>query len=58
MFFANMLIALFKESRAEDNPWGGVTLEWRISSPPPKDNFEEIPVIRERPYVFNREASE
>lgn len=58
MFFANMIIALFKGKRAGGNPWGGVTLEWGISSPPPKENFTDIPVIRERPYIFNRETSE
>ena len=58
MFFAYMIAALFKGKKAEDNPWGGVTLEWRIASPPPKENFSEIPVVRGRPYAFNREDSE
>ncbi len=33
-----------------DNPWGGRTLEWKIQSPPPLENFEEIPVIDHGPY--------
>ena len=24
-----------------DNPWGGYSLEWMTSSPPPEFNFEE-----------------
>ena len=31
---------------AEDNPWQGWTLEWATSSPPPIDNFDELPLIR------------
>jgi len=34
------------------NPWGGVTLEWTIPSPPPVENFEEIPTITKPPYTF------
>ncbi len=30
MFFGNFVHALFKGEKAEDNPWGGVTLEWTI----------------------------
>ncbi len=25
-----------------DNPWGGYTLEWLTSSPPPEFNFEQL----------------
>jgi cytochrome c oxidase subunit 1 len=39
---------------APQNPWNGVTLEWKIPSPPPEENFEEIPVITEAPYVFKK----
>jgi cytochrome c oxidase subunit 1 len=42
---------------APANPWKGVTLEWQIPSPPPLENFDEIPVIKHPPYWFgNREA--
>lgn len=30
------------------DPWGGRTLEWATSSPPPFYNFAEVPVIHER----------
>jgi cytochrome c oxidase subunit 1 len=52
MFFGTLLYAIFKGEKAEDNPWGGVTLEWTIPSPPPLENFEEIPIITHGPYEF------
>ncbi|MCX6155962.1 MAG: cbb3-type cytochrome c oxidase subunit I [Candidatus Kapabacteria bacterium] len=48
----NLAKALFKGKKAEQNPWGGSTLEWTIPSPPPIENFEEIPVITHGPYYF------
>jgi cytochrome c oxidase subunit I len=56
LFFANLLVALFKGKKAAQNPWGGVTLEWQIPTPPPAENFSVIPEIQERPYIFNPEA--
>lgn len=37
---------------APANPWGGKTLEWQISSPPPTENFDEVPTITEGPYEY------
>lgn len=34
----------------EDNPWGGTTLEWTVPSPPPLENFDEIPTVTTGPY--------
>lgn len=45
VFFANLIISLRKGERAGDNPWGGWTLEWATSSPPPQHNFEQIPPV-------------
>jgi cytochrome c oxidase subunit 1/cytochrome c oxidase subunit I+III len=33
---------------AGDNPWGGWTLEWATTSPPPAENFDLVPPIRGR----------
>jgi cytochrome c oxidase subunit 1 len=50
--FSNLIQALRKGEKAGDNPWGGATLEWQISSPPPAENFEKIPVVEKGPYEF------
>jgi cytochrome c oxidase subunit 1 len=43
----NLISALLRGKQAGPNPWGGTTLEWSVSSPPPKENFEEIPTFAE-----------
>jgi cytochrome c oxidase subunit 1 len=52
LIFFNLIQGLRKGQRAGDNPWGGATLEWQISSPPPINNFEKIPVVEKGPYEF------
>jgi len=38
--------------KAGVNPWGAVGLEWTTSSPPPKDNFHETPVVTWEAYDY------
>ncbi|MCC6865244.1 MAG: cbb3-type cytochrome c oxidase subunit I [Ignavibacteria bacterium] len=52
--FGNLLYALLKGPKAPMNPWGGTTLEWKVPSPPPLENFEEIPVVTGGPYVHDK----
>jgi cytochrome c oxidase subunit 1 len=52
-----MFYNLFKSLKSgpvvtEKNMWGGETLEWQIDTPPIHENFTEIPVITERPYMY------
>jgi len=47
-----LLHSLFYGRRAPTNPWGGATLEWMCSSPPPHDNFASAPTVGD-PYDFN-----
>jgi cytochrome c oxidase subunit 1 len=35
------------------DPWGGNSLEWATSSPPPEHNFGELPLIRSERPVFD-----
>ena len=37
---------------AGPNPWKAKGLEWETSSPPPTENFEEIPVVTEEAYDY------
>jgi cytochrome c oxidase subunit 1 len=38
--------------REEGNPWQSRGLEWQISSPPPVDTFEHVPVVLSAPYEY------
>jgi cytochrome c oxidase subunit 1 len=53
MMFGNLIRSMFRGEKAPDNPWGGKTLEWQIPSPPPRENFEEIPVIKHGAYKYD-----
>ena len=35
-----------KGEAAGSDPWGGHTLEWSTTSPPPADNFRVLPEVR------------
>lgn len=51
-----MIVNLWRGMRrgpaAGGNPWGGATLEWFTSSPPPHHNFTAEPVVTRGPYDF------
>jgi cytochrome c oxidase subunit I len=38
---------------AGPNPWKSMSLEWQTPSPPPTENFEQIPVISQPPYAYD-----
>lgn len=42
--------SIFKGAKAPANPWGGTTLEWETTSPPPTHNFLVDPVVNAGPY--------
>jgi cytochrome c oxidase subunit I len=37
---------------AGPNPWGASGLEWQTASPPPTENFTEMPIVTEEPYNY------
>jgi cytochrome c oxidase subunit 1 len=46
-----LLHSIFKGKKASANPWGGATLEWACTSPPPFYNFQRPPQVDD-PYDF------
>ncbi|MDG1359056.1 MAG: cytochrome c oxidase subunit I [Phycisphaerales bacterium] len=40
-----LLQSLFSGVKAPSNPWGGRSLEWQCTSPPPHDNFKTTPSV-------------
>jgi cytochrome c oxidase subunit 1 len=53
LMLINLMLSFRKKTPATANPWGGCTLEWTISSPPPLHNFIREPKIKEYPYDFS-----
>jgi cytochrome c oxidase subunit 1 len=54
VMFWNFLRGLLKGPPAPGNPWRALTLEWQTPSPPPTENFPEIPVITDWPYGYGK----
>ncbi len=48
------LHSVYRGKTAPPNPWGGLSLEWTVSSPPPEHNFAEIPQITHSPYDYDK----
>jgi cytochrome c oxidase subunit I len=46
IFLLNMIQSWRNGEPAGDDPWGGNTLEWATTSPPPPYNFERVPPVR------------
>jgi cytochrome c oxidase subunit 1 len=44
-----------KGEPAGPNPWHANSLEWMVSTPPPLENFEVLPVVTEDPYNYREE---
>ena len=51
---SNLIYHRRKGAVAPSNPWKGVTLDWLIPSPPPLENFDEIPTVTHEPYDFSQ----
>jgi cytochrome c oxidase subunit 1 len=51
-FLYNVIHSARHGEIAGDNPWGALTLEWQVSSPPPIFNFEVPPRVVGGPYRY------
>jgi cytochrome c oxidase subunit 1 len=52
ILFYNLFHSLFTGQKASANPWGGATLEWQTTSPPPHENFDKTPEVTKGPYTY------
>jgi len=50
MTAAYLYASLKNGKKAPANPWGGSTLEWQTTSPPPYYNFHNAPPVTQGPY--------
>ncbi len=50
--------SLRRGTSSGDDPWGGDSLEWTTSSPPPEHNFERLPRIRSTRPAFDERHPE
>jgi cytochrome c oxidase subunit I+III len=50
----NWVWSLRHGERAGNDPWGGDTLEWATTSPPPEYNFATIPTVRSLEPVWDQ----
>ena len=57
VFFINVVRSLRKGTTAGANPWGGSTLEWATSSPPPPYNFLLQPTVASREPLWHAELT-
>ncbi|HKB69525.1 MAG TPA: cbb3-type cytochrome c oxidase subunit I [Thermoanaerobaculia bacterium] len=53
ILIVNFFWSLRKGERVGNNPWKSNTLEWQTTSPPPHENFAEIPVVYHGPYEYS-----
>jgi cytochrome c oxidase subunit 1 len=56
-FLYNAILSWARGPKAAANPWDAKTLEWQTSSPPPTENFEEIPTVTSDPYDYGEPAA-
>ncbi len=49
-----LLHAIWRGIPAGNNPWGALTLEWTVTSPPPEHNFDETPRLTHEPYDYDK----
>ncbi|MFQ5925283.1 MAG: cbb3-type cytochrome c oxidase subunit I [Dehalococcoidia bacterium] len=52
VFVYNLVVSAWRGVPAVANPWRARTLEWQVSSPPPEENFAQVPQVVGFPYDY------
>ncbi len=58
LIVANLVISLRRGERVGNDPWGGDTLEWATTSPPPSYNYPIIPTVSSPYAMWDRDDRE
>ena len=53
-----LIKSVYKGKVAGSNPWGALTMEWKIPSPAPPHNFIEEPKYEHGPYAYDKVIAE
>jgi cytochrome c oxidase subunit I len=53
LMMGNLFLSFRRARISDPDPWGGVTLEWTVPSPPPLHNFVKDPNVPAYPYDFS-----
>lgn len=56
IMFANFIWGMLRGEKAEGNPWRALSLEWQTPSPPPEENFGEVPTVTDWPYNYGKKV--
>ncbi len=60
VFLLNVLVSVLgrRGRPADQDPWGGHTLEWAAPTPPPRHNFDRLPEVRsDTPLLDHRQGA-
>jgi cytochrome c oxidase subunit 1/cytochrome c oxidase subunit I+III len=58
LIVGNLAVSLFRGDRVGNDPWGGDTLEWATTSPPPPYNYAVIPKVTSAYAMWDRDDRE
>jgi cytochrome c oxidase subunit I+III len=54
-FIVNLVYTHFRGAPAGNNPWGGDSLEWSVSSPPPDQGYSVPPIVHSRHPLWDQD---
>jgi cytochrome c oxidase subunit 1/cytochrome c oxidase subunit I+III len=58
LIVVNLAVSFFRGAPAGNDPWGGDTLEWATTSPPPPYNYPLIPTVSSPYAMWDKEDRE